>query len=362
MRSLAVAACRWAAVCRWATVALFALASSAIVSHAVGQTVDVALNVRYNVLGDATSGGTWRLVAKSSPATFGISGLQVRFTTQSILGSPSSAGPSGKVNGTSDAGFSIFEDMTVGNEKWVIVGQRARLEPLGVGQEQSIFYGAGTLTNGAPNYAGKPAGTNSIGPVFSTLTGTARIPWATPLDTLNDPIWSTAVGLASGAFAAGSQPSIVGGSANVYTSLGSSASAGTIAAVSGANFIFSHPLRIVGGVGGDYNGNGIVDAADFSVWRDHEGQTFQLMNEGPGTPGQVTIEDYNYWKANFGAGAPGSGSGGTIGGTGPLAVPEPGTIALLWGAMGIMFWRPKTRAFPHVFGFVKKEIINVETA
>ena len=33
---------------------------------------------------------------------------------------------------------------------------------------------------------------------------------------------------------------------------------------------------------GDYNGNGIVDAADYTVWRDHLGQTYALQNRDPG--------------------------------------------------------------------------------
>ena len=32
---------------------------------------------------------------------------------------------------------------------------------------------------------------------------------------------------------------------------------------------------------GDYNDNGIVDAADYTVWRDHLGQSFALSNEEP---------------------------------------------------------------------------------
>jgi hypothetical protein len=337
-----------------------------VASLAIGQTVDVALNVRYTVTGDPTSGGTWRLVAKTSPGNnFGIAGLQVRLTEQSLSGNPSPAGPIGTVNGTRDAGFSIFENMLLGNEELIVVGQRARLEPLAVGQEQTVFYGAGTLENGAPEFMDKPADTNSIGPAFTTLTNTARIPWATQLDTLGDPLWSTAVGLATGAFAPGSTPGIVSGAADVYTSIGTPSSVGTITNVSGANFI-SHGLRVFAGVGGDYNGNGIVDAADYSVWRDHLGQPFQLLNEGPDSPGEVTQEDYDYWKANFGLGSPGPGggsaSGGTIGGPGSLPVPEPGTLVLLLGAGGMLFLRPKTRVFPHVFGTVKKEIFSVETA
>jgi hypothetical protein len=54
-------------------------------------------------------------------------------------------------------------------------------------------------------------------------------------------------------------------------------------------------------VPGDYNNNGIVDAADFTVWRDHLGQTFQLANEvTETTPGEVTMDDYDAWKARFG--------------------------------------------------------------
>ena len=77
------------------------------------------------------------------------------------------------------------------------------------------------------------------------------------------------------------------------------------------------------GVPGDYNENNVVDAADYTVWRDKLGQNVALPNEVE-TPNQVTIEDYNYWKANFGAG--GSGAGNTAAG---VAVPEPATAVLL---------------------------------
>lgn len=54
-------------------------------------------------------------------------------------------------------------------------------------------------------------------------------------------------------------------------------------------------------VRGDYNQNGIVDAGDYAVWRDRLGQTFTLPNEDPNTtPGQVTPEDYDFWRLNFG--------------------------------------------------------------
>ena len=83
----------------------------------------------------------------------------------------------------------------------------------------------------------------------------------------------------------------------------------------------------VGAVAGDYNNDGTVNAADYTVWRDHLNQSFQLTNEGPGqTPGTVTIEDYNFWKAHFGQSASGSGS------LAQGAVPEPAALVLLLSA------------------------------
>lgn len=67
------------------------------------------------------------------------------------------------------------------------------------------------------------------------------------------------------------------------------------------------------GVPGDYNGDGTVNAADYTLWRD--GGT--LLNE-VATLGTVTPEDYTEWKARFGNSGAGSGS----------AVPEPAGCSL----------------------------------
>jgi hypothetical protein len=72
---------------------------------------------------------------------------------------------------------------------------------------------------------------------------------------------------------------------------------------------------------GDYNQNGVVDAADFVVWRKNLGSGTALPNDD--TPG-VGPDDYTRWRANFGRTA-GSGSGATGFAS---AVPEP-TNALL---------------------------------
>jgi hypothetical protein len=70
------------------------------------------------------------------------------------------------------------------------------------------------------------------------------------------------------------------------------------------------------GVPGDYNGNGMVDAADYVLWR----KGGPLANEVD-TPGTVNAADYTEWRARFGN--PGGGSGLAS------AVPEPGSWALL---------------------------------
>jgi hypothetical protein len=83
------------------------------------------------------------------------------------------------------------------------------------------------------------------------------------------------------------------------------------------------------GVPGDYNKNGIVDAADYSIWRDHLSQSFQLDNEGGISPGVVDAADYTFWKSRFGAiSGSGSGGGSLVGGAAG-AVPEPTTGLLL---------------------------------
>ena len=74
-------------------------------------------------------------------------------------------------------------------------------------------------------------------------------------------------------------------------------------------------------VAGDYNRDGIVNAADYTVWRNNLGSTIALPNDD--TAG-VGPDDYDRWKANFGR-TSGAGSSALDN----AAVPEPVTIVLL---------------------------------
>jgi hypothetical protein len=75
---------------------------------------------------------------------------------------------------------------------------------------------------------------------------------------------------------------------------------------------------------GDFDSYGVVDAADYIVWR-----------KSKGTP-----TDYNTWRANMGV-AYGSGSGDSSGTTDALAVPEPGAVVL--GLMAIVVMAVQSR-------------------
>ncbi len=72
---------------------------------------------------------------------------------------------------------------------------------------------------------------------------------------------------------------------------------------------------------GDYNGDGVVDAADYTVWRDNLGSTSNLSADGDGS-GTVDGADYLVWKANYGSIGESSAT------TQSTAVPEPLTSVM----------------------------------
>jgi hypothetical protein len=79
-------------------------------------------------------------------------------------------------------------------------------------------------------------------------------------------------------------------------------------------------------VTGDYNGNGIVDAADYTIWRNTLGSTTDLRANGDNSgasAGKIDQADYAIWKTNFGNHA---GRGALANGTG---MPEPRSLWLL---------------------------------
>jgi T5SS/PEP-CTERM-associated repeat protein len=107
------------------------------------------------------------------------------------------------------------------------------------------------------------------------------------------------------------------------------------------------------GLAGDYNGNGVVDAADYTTWRDMFGQTGTALaadGSGPsfGTPdGVVDYFDYDFWKTNFGnTMSNGAGAANIAPGESPganYAVPEPSSLLLFVAALALIGFRAVSR-------------------
>jgi hypothetical protein len=94
------------------------------------------------------------------------------------------------------------------------------------------------------------------------------------------------------------------------------------------------PFITGGGIGGDYNGDGVVDAADYTVWQDKVGTSGvpgEVIGDGDdgsltGSPdGVVDISDYQFWKLQFNL--------GTTPASAWAMVPEPDGAALLLVAL-----------------------------
>jgi hypothetical protein len=78
-------------------------------------------------------------------------------------------------------------------------------------------------------------------------------------------------------------------------------------------------------VTGDFNHDGLVNSADYVVWRKNNG----------------SVADYNVWRANFGA-VLGTGAGAGFGSSSGPNVPEPtGIVLSIIAATFLGFWRPR---------------------
>jgi hypothetical protein len=116
----------------------------------------------------------------------------------------------------------------------------------------------------------------------------------------------------------------------------------------------------ISGLLGDYNDDGKVDAADYTVWRDaQEAEAMDLTNRDPAYAGlPVSEDDYTVWRDHFGdmtmmAAGGSAGAGGAVP-PGAAAVPEPATWTLLLGALGMLLLRPEIRHFSSRPSLLKK--------
>jgi uncharacterized protein YjbI with pentapeptide repeats len=85
-------------------------------------------------------------------------------------------------------------------------------------------------------------------------------------------------------------------------------------------------LTSLAAIPGDFNNNGVVDTADYIIWRKTDG----------------TPAGYNAWRAHFGQ-PPGSGATGSASAS-PNAVPEPASLSLLLFIAIVPFCRSRCRS------------------
>ena len=83
------------------------------------------------------------------------------------------------------------------------------------------------------------------------------------------------------------------------------------------------------GLGGDYNGDNMVDAADYTLWRDNLGgdaaAAFAVGSRDPNNSGPINAADHTFWRNSFGDSLPGSAA------LQAAPVPEP----TAWGLCGL---------------------------
>jgi hypothetical protein len=86
------------------------------------------------------------------------------------------------------------------------------------------------------------------------------------------------------------------------------------------------------GLAGDYNNDGVVDAVDYTVWRNNLNDLTEANINNNGDGGGVGPTDYTWWKQRYGNTAAGAG--------GISAVPEPSAlVAIGLGLIGALTMR-----------------------
>jgi hypothetical protein len=300
-------------------------------SAALGQpTIDISLNLYYADPMDSDSGGTWQIVAKTS-AVGGISQLSLRL--DDIDGSSVQFhAPRGIVNAIDAAGFYINANSPQGSSQNVTISQAGLTSDFDPGDEQNIFYGVGTITNGQPG---------DVGPAFTSLTSVqGEVPWAPvpPPDGratiygVDAADWEVAALFASGDFAEGATPSLLATTTGLaFNTVGTSMMFAPSVTAMINRFVYDN-LEDGGpgsGLAGDYNDNDVVDAADYVVWRKNNGGITPLPNDGGlGIP--INSAHYALWRTHFGETAPGGGAGASS------AVPEPAAAVLFVLGIGLL--------------------------
>ena len=317
------------------------LAVVALAPLAEATQIDLSLNLTYSNPIDPTSGGAWEVVAVADEQGLALLGFSLAGTT----GSATSGLPSATVDNGADntGGFNIFQDVS-SNEVLAITAAQAH-DPgsLGSGEELGAFYGVGLVSNGQPD---------TIGPALATLSAGVNLPWSAAADPFGRAAFDNAVSVATGSFDAEQTPAFTGALlGQLYTSIGTTSSLGSLASATSITTTVASNL-----VNPDFNGDGLVDAADYTLWRDTQGMSVPAGTGADGnSDGMVDIADYTLWKDNFGAMIPSSAA--------PAAAPtpEPTSAAILFaGLASSTLFRRQKQGVVRVQGVLSKKLQYAE--
>lgn len=100
--------------------------------------------------------------------------------------------------------------------------------------------------------------------------------------------------------------------------------------ITNAEAVLLNDVEVLGFADGDYNFDGRVDAADYTVWRRDLGSTILAEADGNGN-GIVDEADFFVWRASYGQ------AGGPAAAIASLTVPEPTSLLLtLLGGLALL--------------------------
>jgi hypothetical protein len=202
----------------------------------------------------------------------------------------------------------------------------------------SLSHDFGNLAIGA----GSPSYNFDVYNLLATAGYTANMDFDSVTPSGNSAAFTTNLAASAGSLV------LVGGTGHTFTS---SLTAMTVGTFSASYSLYFSDENITGALNksitlmltgktrlaGDYNGDLVVDAADYAVWRSTADQYVAAYSgaDGDGN-GIVNSDDYTVWRGNYGQTASGSGSGAAIG---TASVPEPAGIGLAMLTLTVALFR-----------------------